>query len=182
MDAVAANPPFERSRFITLLGWIFLALGALAPVRLAAAFYDGNSALYCSAFGMHCIYEPILGALAAGTGWGLIRRCRWTPFVLSATVGAFLALGAGSLYVMALKFLEDRDGSWSFFLNHGGFVLLNGSLIVGSLIGLTTLFRVESQREFQARHSRPVVLASIAFLSYVSWLGLNWYCWVNFVR
>jgi hypothetical protein len=182
MDAVAADPPLERSRFITLLGWIFLALGALAPVRLAAAFTDPSSALYCSPFGVHCVYEPILGALAAGTGWGLIRRRRWTPFVLSATVGAFLALGAGSLYVMALKFLEDRGSPWSFLLNHGGFVLLNGSLIVGSLIGLTTLFRVESRREFQTRHARPVLLSGITLLSYAGWLGVNWYCWVTYVR
>jgi len=188
MDVVAAAQPTERSRFITFLGWALLALGALAPVRLAVAFYDVRSALYCTNTSVRSIYELVLGLLAASSGWGLIRRRRWAPPVLSVTAGALIALSAGSVFVVALKFMQsqgagnDPQVALTFLMDRGGFAFLNASLMVASLMGLTTLFKREIQQEFAARHARPVALAAVALLSCVSWLGLNWYFWVHYVR
>ena len=188
MDVVADPPPGERGRILTLLGWILVALGALAPLRLAAALWDIHFALYCSVPGLLCAYEGVLGALAAASGWGLLRRRRWAPVALSVTAGAILALGAGSLFVVALRYLQeegtghDPDFALRFIVTHGAFALLNAALVIGSLIGLTTLFRPDARREFSSRFAGPVVLGAVALLSCGCWAGLHWYCWVRYVR
>src|SRR4029453_12822337 len=88
-----------------------LTLGALAPVRLAVAFVDVRSALYTTDAGIRGVYELVLGLLAVSSGWGLIRRRRWAPLVLSVTAGALIALGAGSLFVVALRYMQDQNAS-----------------------------------------------------------------------
>jgi hypothetical protein len=170
------------------LGWICIALGALAPFRLVTALYNVDLALYCRNIGVLSVYEPVLGLLVAGSGWGLIRRRRWAPAALSISAGALLALAAGSLFVVALKFLEGRSDSrdpqfvQKFLLDRGPFALGNTALIVASLMVMRTLFRTDNQREFSTRRARPVILATVTLLSFGYWLALNWYCWVHYVR
>jgi hypothetical protein len=187
MDTVGLEGETEGSRTLTTIGWLCLALGSLAPLRAGLALFGVVPNLYCDQPAIFCGYAVSLGALIAGSGYGIVRRRRWAPLAGSVASGATIALGCGSLILSSYihLYVNNRRGSpeniWAFFRDQGGFLFGNSVLLAGGTTALVLLLRPKVRREFTPGVAGPAVLLGAAMVSSAACLAITGYFWVRFV-
>jgi hypothetical protein len=176
-----------RSRVITVLGWICLALGLSSPLRIGLALYDARFNVYCNETALVCAYEIVLSSLTAVAGWGLIRRRRWAPFVAAVAGGATIALAAGSLFAWLFIYFHfpfprgHRQDLRALYSDSGAFLFINSSLLIGWLLALVAVIRGSLRKEFSATPGPPALLLAVAALSSGLCMAMTWYSWIRFV-
>jgi hypothetical protein len=188
MNAVLLpEPTSPRSRFLTVCGWVCIVLGSASPLRVGLALGDVRSNLYVSNLPIYCAYDIFLSALTAVTGWGLLERRRWAPLLGSIAAGAVMALGAGSLLVLRLKyFMESAPAGrphdrLQFCADHWAFILVNAGLVIAWGYALGRLIRCPVRSEFPPAAARPLGLLGAFFLSFVASFALTWWVWATFI-
>jgi len=165
------------SRFLTVMGWIVLIIGATVPVRLALEYFQLAPFLYY--MGMNPRYRVstavgfgialVLGGLAVWAGLGILRRRAWGPSAVCTAGGAILADSLQYLYFLAvptIKLILETMNTKYFRIgvNMAGPTLLAAATAGAWLITLGGVLRRRGLEEFlpsRDGHPRSSLWASL---------------------
>lgn len=174
------------SPFVAVFGWVCIVLGGFSPLRVGLTLGNSRSNLYVPNVPIYCAYDLSLSLLTVATGWGLLKRKRWAPLLSSVAAGATVAIGAGSLLVLRLKYFAwaapgrgDHD-RLRFCADHWAFILLNATLVVAWIYALGRLLQRSTRKEFPSPVFGAAGMLNLFLLSFGGSFGLNWWVWASF--
>jgi hypothetical protein len=181
------SAPEPHSPHLVVFAWFSVVFGLSSLLRIGLILCGAGPAACVSDVPLYCVYDVSLSALSAAAGWGLLRRRIWAPAVATISIGAMVALGAGSLVVLLLRYLHEEAnarGPYSgmdFFRVNGAFMLLNAAIVLFWPAALIRLIRLPAHRVFRSVFSGAAVLLGVALLSLGTMLVVNGVVWFYLV-